>query len=669
MPVLPTSNPPIPAPDDDTADGAAGGGAAPRLPAWWPWGVGLLLGLVVLGPGLAGGSMLSLDLLVTPDIPVPNGMYGLGPALSQRVPLFAVLGLSSAVVGGPVTTKVLIVAFIATGFAGAARLVRVVAPAGIPVGVAGQLAAGLLWAGGPYALTRVGVGHINLVWVVAILPWVLPRLCRPADHIPSTYLAALALAIGGPGGGTLGVAAALVALVVQPRPRRFVRPIAAVALPQLVWVLPTAFLLWAGAGVTGANGFTTRVDGIAGWPAVVAGDGFWRADYQVGATGAVGALAGIAIGVLAVAGCVRIVRSWGWGSWPGAATVVAVTGLVLAFASAVPGVRSGYEALSELPFGAPLRESQRFAALWLVWAGPAVVVGAVALAQAAAARAPGARRAATAVAAAVPLVVALALSVPGWWGIDGRLDPVEYPAGWAAVREAIGGRPGTVVALPWLEYPQLSFADGRQAFNPMPDYLGGDVISSFDPLLQDGGEVHQEQVDRRAEAVDALVVRAKAGEPVAAELADLGVRWVVLAHERGAEAFAGLERDPGLEPVLTGPEADLYEVRAWSGPATAPDGTPHDLERPIPPILRTDAPEGSVLDVAGAPGWVQGWGHPVAVTSDGRLRLEGSGGVVWFWPAIVILATDLALAGLGICCLASRPGRFCRILAPHRPRG
>ena len=234
MPVLPTSNPPIPAPDDDTADGAAGGGAAPRLPAWWPWGVGLLLGLVVLGPGLAGGSMLSLDLLVTPDIPVPNGMYGLGPALSQRVPLFAVLGLGSAVVGGPVTTKVLIVAFIATGFAGAARLVRVVAPAGIPVGVAGQLAAGLLWAGGPYALTRVGVGHINLVWVVAILPWVLPRLCRPADHIPSTSLAALALAIGGPGGGTLGVAAALVALVVQPQLRTMRTQPAAASTPMAI---------------------------------------------------------------------------------------------------------------------------------------------------------------------------------------------------------------------------------------------------------------------------------------------------------------------------------------------------------------------------------------------------------------------------------------------------
>jgi hypothetical protein len=664
MPVVPTSNSALPDSERDIADGPRGW----RLPAWWPWAVGLLVGLVVVGPGLAGGSLLSLDLLVTPDIPVPNGMYGLGPALSQRVPLFAVLGLGSAVIGGPAITKVLIVAFLATGFAGAARLARVLAPAGTGGGAWGQLAAGLLWAAGPYALTRTGVGHINLLWVVAILPWVLPRLCRPAEHLPSTYLAALALAIGGPGGGTLGVAAAAVALVVQPRPRRIVRPIVAVAVPQLVWVLPTAVLLWAGAGVTGATGFPTRAEGFGGWPALLVGAGFWRADYQVGGTGAVGAIAGLVIGVLAVAGAIRIVRSSGWGSWPGAATAVALTGIVLTAASAVPGVRVVYEDLSNLPVGAPLRESQRFSALWMVWAAPAVAIGASALAGHAAARWAQGRRAVTAAASAVPLVLALAVSMPNWWGLDGRLDPVEYPASWSIVRATIDRAPGTVVALPWLEYPILSFADGRQAFNPLPDYLGGDVISSYDPLFARTG-VHQEQVDRRSVVVDGLVDRAKAGEPIAEDLAALGVRWVVLAHEPGSDAFDALAADPGLDRMLALPDADLYEVRAWAGDAAAPDGTPHEVDRPVPPVLRTDAPEGSVLNVAGAPGWVQGWGHPVSVTADGRLRLEGSGGTLWFWPSIVIVATDLIVAGLGLRCLASRRERFGRILAPEMPRG
>ena len=51
----------------------------------WPWWVaGLVLGLVVLGPGLAPGPLLNLDLLVTPSIPVPPGIFGLGPALTRE---------------------------------------------------------------------------------------------------------------------------------------------------------------------------------------------------------------------------------------------------------------------------------------------------------------------------------------------------------------------------------------------------------------------------------------------------------------------------------------------------------------------------------------------------------------------------------------------------------
>lgn len=183
-------------PDAARSERAPSGPARPR---WWPWGVGVLLGLVVVGPGLAGGSLLSLDLLVTPDIPIPNGIYGLGPALSQRVPLFAVIGAAGAMVGGPVATKALLVACTAVGFAGAARLARILGGAALAVGPVGQLAAGLLWAGGPCALTRIAAGHVNLVWVVAVLPWALPRLGRPADHVASTYLAATALALGGPG--------------------------------------------------------------------------------------------------------------------------------------------------------------------------------------------------------------------------------------------------------------------------------------------------------------------------------------------------------------------------------------------------------------------------------------------------------------------------------------
>jgi hypothetical protein len=639
------------------------------------WSVGVLLGLVVLGPALQPGSMLNLDLLVTPDIPIPNGMFGLGPALSQRVPSFAVLGIGSWVVGGPAITKAAIVAMVAAGFAGAARLTG--PGAALPT----RLAAGVLWAAGPFALTRIGVGHLNVVWAIAVLPWALPRLCRPSERPWSTFLAAGLLAFGGPASGTLGVTVVAVSLLVE-RDRRPVAVIAATGVANLVWIAPTAVLLWAGAEVNGAGSFVTRPGRPVGWLGLLVGNGFWRGDQQVGALGIGGALAGVAIAGLAVVGRSRLDRSW---ARP--AVVVAVVGLALAIASALPGVRVAYDALTDLPMGAPLRESHRFLALWLLTAAPAAALGGEALARRLAGtdapdplsptgvvgRGPGLpppepvvtpvpRSGVAGVCLAVPLAVAVAVAVPGWWGIGGRLDPVTFPHGWSIARSRIQDRPGTVVALPWSEYPPLSFAGGRQVFNPIPDYLGGDVVSSYDPRFVD--EASQEQVDRRATTVDRLVGRARRGRHISDALARLGVRWVFLAHERGWDTYAGLVDDPGLRRVVARRDVELFMVRGWRGPVTTPSGRSVDHDRPVPFDIRTGAPKGSVVDVAGAPGWIQGWGTPVRVTADGRLELRGTEGSLWFWPAVALLVLDAALAGVVVVALRRRSGTAVRIAPP-----
>lgn len=345
--------------------------------------------------------------------------------------------------------------------------------------------------------------------------------------------------------------------------------------PQLLWVLPTVVLLWAGAGVTGAGGFATHAAGVAGWPAVLAGNGFWRWDVQVGATGWLGAVVGLVVAGLAAVGAREVLGRHRRDSWPVGAVVVGAVGLLLALASAVPGIRDGYGWLSDLPIGAPLRESHRFLALWLVVAAPLAAVGAAALGS-------EASRWRGRVAIGALAVAVLAVSVPGWWGLEGRLVPVDYPEGWGAVRRRIAAEPGTAVALPWSEYPPLSFAEDRQVFNPVPEYLGGDVISSYDPVF-DPDVPRQEQVDRRADVVDALSDGALAGRPISAGLADLGVRWVVLVHESGWERYSSLFADPGLRVAIALDDIDLFEVAAWSGRATGPDGTPTSWRDPCHP--------------------------------------------------------------------------------------
>jgi hypothetical protein len=624
--------------------------------------------------------MLSFDLQITSEIPFPTGAFGLGPGLSQRVPLFVLIAGLAAVVGGPAAGVAFLVGCTAAAFAGMVRLCRLAVGSeavGWPLGVLAAAAAGLLWAAGPFALTRIGAGHLNLVWALAVLPWVLPCLARPADHPPSTFLAALLLAVGGPAGGALGLVASGVALLVAgPQARRTPAVLAAVV-PHVVWVAPTAVLLWAGAGVQGAGDFATQLGGALAWPGIAAGTGFWRDDLAAGAAGVAAAVVGLIVAALAAIGGRAAWADPSTPRWQRTSAVIAVVGLALAVASGTPGVRSLYGWASDLPFGAPLRESQRFVALWLVWALPLAVRGAHALGGAptgsAMSGSPGAPSGrSTPLRSALPVVAlvvaSLVASVPGWWGVGGRLEPVEIPGSWDEAAATIAAEPGPVLALPWVQHPVLPFAEDRQAFNPLPPVLGGDVISSYDPLF-DRSRPSQEQVDGRAERIDELVPRLRAGEPVSGDLADLGVRWVVLAHIDAWRTYPSLAADPGLSLRLRAADLDLYEVVGWSGMAQAPGGSTWDLDRPIPPIIRTGAPAGTTLSVAGAPGWVRGWGGATSVAADGRLVLETGRGPVWFWPAAVLLVVDAALLGAVIGCARSRRRDFGRILAAEGPRG
>src|SRR3954453_9471707 len=87
-----------------------------------PWLAGAVLALLVLGPALAPGSLLNLDLVFTPTIPVPRGVWELGPELSRRVPLGGALAWVSTIPVRPLAGRGRIGLAFAEAFAGAWRL-------------------------------------------------------------------------------------------------------------------------------------------------------------------------------------------------------------------------------------------------------------------------------------------------------------------------------------------------------------------------------------------------------------------------------------------------------------------------------------------------------------------------------------------------------------------
>lgn len=590
------------------------------------WALGVAASFAVLGPALRPGSLLSLDLVFTPRLPVPPGVWGLGPELPRRVPIGAPLAWLAHFVGGETAGKLLLFACVSSAVAGTTVLARRLGASALTAA-----GAGLLYGVSPFTLTRLGAGHWGLVAAMAVLPFAAPHLVAPTRRLPATFLAALALGFTGFAGGLLALVLALPGFwggsvrnsgVSLPRSRWGWALVVAVG--QLGWVVPGAVVAITGPGLHLAAGFRTDVN-LLTWPSLLAGRGFWRGSSQVGLGAAPATLAGLAILMAALWGHRRLPRAT---ARPLA--VAAAVATVVAVAGTVPVVDDGFEWATG-GIASPLREGQRLLPLLLLWAAVAAALGADR-----AARAVGPRLAPAARVGLAALAVVLA--GPGLWGIGGRLEPVSMPAGYAAAARAIDRHPGTVLALPWHQYLDLSFAGGRRVLNPLPDRLGGDVLASADPELGGAG---REDADRRGPAASEIAARAAAGRRISSELQRLGVRWVALMEEVDWRRYDGLEGDPGLVRVRTGPGLRLYRVAP-----TGPDHGGDAVEPVLGPLARVDGiakPESVIWSRPGQPGWLRGW-TKVAATADGRLRVPSASGPVWYWPALVVIATDVVLA-------------------------
>lgn len=616
-----------------------------RRSRWLPWLLGVAMAVVVIGPGLRGGAMLNLDLVISPEIPVPRGVWGLGPDLPRRVPLGLVLAWVSSLVGGPRAAVVLFGLCLTVAFVGAWRLAQATPPWC-------RFGSGLLYALSPFTLTRLGVGHWMLVAAVAVLPWALPHLVRPGDRPRRTLLWVAALGFTGINGGLYaGVLVGIGLIADRGRTARRVLPLLVVA--QLPWLVPGVIVLASGApDLPDPAPFATAGTGLGGALRLVVGGGFWRTPNQLGAVGGVGGVV-LGVGLLGLA-----LLGW-WGlpeGWRGRAAGAAGVGFAVSLASAVPVLAPAYRDAAQTPLGATLRDGQRMLALFLVVLAPAVATGMSHLAT-------GVRRSLAPAVHALTPIIALALAAPALWGLGGALAPVSFPIGWEAAREAVLAEPGTVVALPWHEYLDIGFAGGRRVFNPTPDYFGGDVVFSSDPEL---GRPSAEQADPREPHVDEIVGQMGLGRSQSQALARLGVRWVVLLHEVDWRRYQSLSDDGGLTAEVRTPTLELYRVKGWAGAMVDASGAAVDHRIPVAPLNWPTAPARSgplTWNRPAAAGWLRGL-QPAKPTPVGTLALPAGKGPIWYWPATVTLLADgLTLTAV---VLAWRPPRHPR--GPHGRR-
>jgi hypothetical protein len=516
-------------------------------------GLGLLLGLLALGPGLLPGYLLSYDMVFVPRPQFNAVVLGTSGALPRAVPSDAVMAALARALPADLVQKLVLLAIFVLACAGAARLLS---GHKLPA----QLAAGALYAWNPFIAERLILGQWALLLGYAGLPWVLAAASRQVPGAGWRPLARQALrlmvalvpaAIGGFAAMSVSALIALPAAALRPgrlqaRLAAAGLTLAVLAVLSLPWLIPslTRHVLTSPAGVAA---FAARADtpfGTAG--SLVMLGGAWNAQTVPSGYSGAATVPWLCLIVVALAGFAALGR---W-RWPGL-TVAAAAGLLIALAGSLPAGQSLLRTLISSWAGfAVLRDGQQFVA-------PLALAEAAGLGLAVSwvlrlTRPRLLRDGRTVL--AVALIVAPLLFLPGLAaGAAGRLRPVQYPADWLAARRLINSdpQPGSALLLPWGSYRRYGWNHGEAVLDPWPRLLSRPVV--YNDAVQ-VGSLSVPSEDPAAIAINGAI---SSGGPLTSALKAGGYRYVLVD---GAPAGPVSARLPGCITVLSGPGLIVFRV-------------------------------------------------------------------------------------------------------------
>jgi len=509
----------------------------------------LTVALLVVAPLLGSGYLLLRDAVSTPRSYLSDAALGLGESAPRASPQDFAVALASHVLDGGVVVKGLLVLGLWSAGWGAARLVtRVLPEAGRP----GQLVATTLAIWNPYVAERLLQGHWSLLVGYGCLPWVATSMLdlRLGTRRRGFFALAFWVALAGltPTGLMLAAAVALACAVTpgpgSPRWLCTAGALGAAMLAALPWLTAAALSPSSGAWAQtpAAAVFAARAEPGLGTLGSLAGlGGIWNGEaVPTSRTTPLAALATAALLGVVATGLPVLVRR-----------AVAIPLLVLAVVAVVlPAVLATGPGLAMLPGlvdAAPglavVRDGQKWVALAMpgyALAGAAAVVTL--------------RRWLRPTATAAACCLALIAGLPDLaWGVAGKVGPVRYPAGWAAVAAAINEHPGPVAVLPAGTMRRFSWAGAAPVLDPLPRWLRADVLSTGD-LTVSGITVPGEGAHARA--VQSLLLTGVDS----AHLRDAGVAWLVVESGTAGDMGAAARTLDPLPPVHRDADLALFRI-------------------------------------------------------------------------------------------------------------
>lgn len=520
--------------------------------------VGLLCGLVALGPSLAPGYLLHYDLVFVPRLALSDRTLGVDGSVPRAVPNDFLAALLSHVVPGWVVEKALLLAVFVLVGAGVGSLMR---------SRLGAAAAALVAAWNPYVAERLAIGHWGYLLGYACVPFLVTAAAALREGAPRsrTRLGVWLLlsAATGSTGAVLGLIAVLAVLAMPsetaPSVRRrfgeFGWALAIFVLANATWWFAYLFLAPSQSTArVGVEAFMTRADtpwGVVG--SLVTGGGIWNEGvwFSERDSPVVSGLALIVVIVAVVHGIRE--RVWRQGPALSGLTVAGLVGLVLAAASAVPGGQQLMIAvITDLPGGGLLRDAQKFVGLWVLLV--AVLAGRLVERVRAAGVTAGAEHAAALAIAAVvacwPVVTLTGLA----WGAGGQWRAVDYPSSYTGMAQRIDALPpGGVAVFPWALYRQYSFDHDVVVLDPWQRLVDRDALVNDDLPLA-GGVV----VPGESPGAHRVTTAVRSGSGLLPALRSGGVRYALVQTDQPPAGDIRAITD--RTPIASAGDLRLYDL-------------------------------------------------------------------------------------------------------------
>jgi len=431
------------------------------------------LTLLVLAPLLRPGYLLLRDAVSTPRSYLTSTALGLGEAAPRAVPQDFAVALASRLADGGIVVKALLLAGLWLAGCGAARLVATVLPA---AGLPGRLVAVTVAIWNPLVAERLLQGHWSLLVGYGCLPWVAVAMLELRSGGGGLFGLVFFLALAGltPTGLLLAAVVALVCVAVPgagpPRWWCATSVVAIATTAALPWLMALVVSPGSARGESaGVSAFAARAEPGLGTLGSLAGlGGIWNADAVPGSRATVFALLATAVFLGVVALGLPAVRDL-----PAARPLLVLAGatvLVLAILATGPGLAVLRWAVDVAPGVGMLRDGHK----WVALAMPGYALAGAGAVAGLRKRLPPAR-------AALVCCAALILVLPDLgWGVAGRLKPVRYPPGWAAVAAKINADPRPVAVLPADTMRHFSWAGPAPVLDPLGRWVRAEVLATGD---------------------------------------------------------------------------------------------------------------------------------------------------------------------------------------------